>query len=372
MAKLTYAERQDLPSSDFAIPETREYPIEDIAHARNALARVSAFGDSEGKYRVRKAVYGRYPQLIPPKNIARYAIMPRHQIAERDKTATRAGLAGHRGEVRGKDAIKKIIKRENAAGRKVLVYYMGNAAHGVPIFRYQAWKMQPHLLRAGSRNQATGMMNLRRIHARRSDKAQATDEARENAVTIQSDDKRVEGWKHDPGSADVAGIDTKNKVVRGQIHKAEGSGIKRSNKVRRVGGAQKLEVKEIKGKFKNIAVLKDGKVVVAVAELDPTNPHIGNKYLRLDTARQKPTISSLPPTMHEDKGVQAVLEREFPVERIKSHHGTVTLTEVLHKSNRRYNPMVKEHIGEMKRKKSGVDLGAGVVREGRKQHIPLE
>jgi pyrroloquinoline quinone (PQQ) biosynthesis protein C len=43
--------------------EERAYPIHDIAHARNALARVSAYGTSEEKRRVRAAVYRRYPSL---------------------------------------------------------------------------------------------------------------------------------------------------------------------------------------------------------------------------------------------------------------------------------------------------------------------
>lgn len=39
MAKLTAAERNHLPASDFAIPASREYPIEDKSHASNAKAR---------------------------------------------------------------------------------------------------------------------------------------------------------------------------------------------------------------------------------------------------------------------------------------------------------------------------------------------
>lgn len=41
MAKLTTAKRESLPNSDFVFPETRRYPIEDAAHARDALARSS-------------------------------------------------------------------------------------------------------------------------------------------------------------------------------------------------------------------------------------------------------------------------------------------------------------------------------------------
>lgn len=39
------------------------YPIPDISHARNALARVSQFGSSTEKARVRAAVYAKFPQL---------------------------------------------------------------------------------------------------------------------------------------------------------------------------------------------------------------------------------------------------------------------------------------------------------------------
>jgi hypothetical protein len=41
MAKLTYEKRKDLPKGDFVYPKTRRYPIEDAAHARDALARSS-------------------------------------------------------------------------------------------------------------------------------------------------------------------------------------------------------------------------------------------------------------------------------------------------------------------------------------------
>jgi hypothetical protein len=38
MTKLTHTERADLPKADFIYPKTRRYPIEDAAHARDALA----------------------------------------------------------------------------------------------------------------------------------------------------------------------------------------------------------------------------------------------------------------------------------------------------------------------------------------------
>lgn len=36
--KLTTEERKELPSSDFGIPETREFPMPDAAHVRAAAA----------------------------------------------------------------------------------------------------------------------------------------------------------------------------------------------------------------------------------------------------------------------------------------------------------------------------------------------
>lgn len=46
MAKLNAKRRNALPASDFAYPKEREYPIEDKAHARDALARAAAHGPS--------------------------------------------------------------------------------------------------------------------------------------------------------------------------------------------------------------------------------------------------------------------------------------------------------------------------------------
>ena len=41
MTKLTYEERKELPQGEFVYPKTRRYPIEDAAHARDALAELS-------------------------------------------------------------------------------------------------------------------------------------------------------------------------------------------------------------------------------------------------------------------------------------------------------------------------------------------
>ncbi len=63
MARLTDHVRKGLPSSAFAVPGERKYPIEDAAHARNALARVAQSGSPAEKSQVRRAVAKRYPGI---------------------------------------------------------------------------------------------------------------------------------------------------------------------------------------------------------------------------------------------------------------------------------------------------------------------
>jgi hypothetical protein len=70
MAKLTTRARKAIPKSDFALPDKRSksggkggYPIEDKAHARNALARVSEFGTPAQKAEVRAKVEKKYPGM---------------------------------------------------------------------------------------------------------------------------------------------------------------------------------------------------------------------------------------------------------------------------------------------------------------------
>ncbi len=64
MATLKASQRKRLQSSSFAIPSkapgSGSYPIQDISHARNALARSS--GKPEAAT-VRRKVYAKYPSL---------------------------------------------------------------------------------------------------------------------------------------------------------------------------------------------------------------------------------------------------------------------------------------------------------------------
>jgi hypothetical protein len=62
MAKLTSQQRKSLPDSAFALPG-RRYPIQDPAHARNALDRVAQNGTPAEKAKVRAAVKRKYPNI---------------------------------------------------------------------------------------------------------------------------------------------------------------------------------------------------------------------------------------------------------------------------------------------------------------------
>ena len=55
--------RKKLKKSSFALPEEEKYPIPDIDHARNALARVAQHGTAAEKKKVRAAVEKKYPSL---------------------------------------------------------------------------------------------------------------------------------------------------------------------------------------------------------------------------------------------------------------------------------------------------------------------
>ena len=63
MAKLTTKARNNLKKSSFAEPGEREYPIQDKAHARNALARVAQHGTPAEKKKVKAAIHKKYPGI---------------------------------------------------------------------------------------------------------------------------------------------------------------------------------------------------------------------------------------------------------------------------------------------------------------------
>ena len=62
MARLTAKQKKELPASSFAGGKSH-YPIPDASHARNALARVSQFGSSALKAKVRAKVHAKFPGI---------------------------------------------------------------------------------------------------------------------------------------------------------------------------------------------------------------------------------------------------------------------------------------------------------------------
>jgi hypothetical protein len=78
--ELTYKQRENLPDSAFVFPKERGYPIHDVEHARNALARVAQNGTSEEKAKVRSAVSKKYPSI----EIKECAYLKIHKILQED------------------------------------------------------------------------------------------------------------------------------------------------------------------------------------------------------------------------------------------------------------------------------------------------
>ncbi len=63
MAKLSSSARKALPAKSFAEPKERKYPIENVTHAKNALARVSQHGTPSEKATVKAAVKKKYTSI---------------------------------------------------------------------------------------------------------------------------------------------------------------------------------------------------------------------------------------------------------------------------------------------------------------------
>jgi hypothetical protein len=63
MAKLSTSARKALPTKSFAESDKRKYPIENEAHAKNALSRVAQSGTPAEKAKVKAAVKRKYPSI---------------------------------------------------------------------------------------------------------------------------------------------------------------------------------------------------------------------------------------------------------------------------------------------------------------------
>ena len=62
MSKLTPQARKKMPPQKFALPG-RRYPVEDPAHARNALARAAQNATPSEQAQVRRKVHARFPGM---------------------------------------------------------------------------------------------------------------------------------------------------------------------------------------------------------------------------------------------------------------------------------------------------------------------
>lgn len=62
MAKLSHKQRNSLPTSAFAIPETRSFPIPDENHARAALSMLHNAPPAQ-QARIKAAIARRFPNV---------------------------------------------------------------------------------------------------------------------------------------------------------------------------------------------------------------------------------------------------------------------------------------------------------------------
>ena len=99
---LSYKERQDMPSSQFALPgkgsgpegkQGGSYPIPDESHARNALARVSQHGSEAEKAKVRAAVKKKFPGIKISEEVIDAVIDEIH--SPKDTSASDVALADY-------------------------------------------------------------------------------------------------------------------------------------------------------------------------------------------------------------------------------------------------------------------------------------
>lgn len=67
MAPLTYRQRKELPTSAFALPEERKYPIDTHARAINAEGKAERFATPKQKKQIFRSIHKKYPDL--PKGV---------------------------------------------------------------------------------------------------------------------------------------------------------------------------------------------------------------------------------------------------------------------------------------------------------------
>lgn len=96
----TAASKRPKSRSAYAIPEKKKYPLDSLARARNAIARVQQHGTPEEKRRVFAAIRRRYPALARRSNVIPTRTGPGRRYGQPPKT--KAGGSSVAGTVRRK------------------------------------------------------------------------------------------------------------------------------------------------------------------------------------------------------------------------------------------------------------------------------
>ena len=90
MTKLTTKQRESLSSKSFVFPKSRKFPIEDAAHARDALSRAAHKGGSV-EAKVRAAVHKKYPAIGKKSSAtAKRKAAPKRRTAKRTTSLRRS------------------------------------------------------------------------------------------------------------------------------------------------------------------------------------------------------------------------------------------------------------------------------------------
>jgi hypothetical protein len=104
-AELTTEAREKLPEKAFALAGGR-YPINDAAHARNALARVSQFGTPGEKSKVRSAVHKKFPGIGEGEHEdEKKSVLESHDLVKGEYTRTT------RSTVKQRDSVPEVGSR---------------------------------------------------------------------------------------------------------------------------------------------------------------------------------------------------------------------------------------------------------------------
>lgn len=120
-AALSTDQRNDLDASDFVFPDTREYPIPDAAHARNALARGAQHEVGERLATIRRKVAAKFPDIDVSKADDVEVVVPLFKDDAKQivyGVVLTPGLTDSQGDVVSADEIEKAAHRYLVEYRK--------------------------------------------------------------------------------------------------------------------------------------------------------------------------------------------------------------------------------------------------------------